>query len=435
MIASEQNITHERDPWEVYVDATAQPTSSSEIAQQLPDERPSEIIACPIIEPTKSIGDKLFESINAFLKRFIAYPSEDACVAHTLWIAHTHLMASAESTPRLAFLSPEPSSGKTRALEVTETLVPRPVEAMNATSAYIFRKISDPKGPPTILFDEIDTIFGPKAKQHEELRGVINAGHRRGAMAGRCVMRGNAFETEELPAYCAVALAGLGKLPDTILTRSIVIHMRRRAATEHVEPYRRIYAPIGNLLREELAAWADQIHPTLNTSPDMPPGIEDRDADVWEPLFSIADAAGGDWPRRVRVAAVALVALAKATPLSLGLRLLRDLKDIFGGNENLSTDVILKKLCAITDAPWGNLRGKPIDSRILGKLLSQYDVQSKDIRINDKVLKGYTRDDLHDPWNRYLKNEVVTASGTSATSATSATNATTIPRNAVEVEI
>ena len=242
-------------------------------------------------------------------------------------------------------------------------------------------------------------------------------------------MRGNAIETEDFPAYCAVALAGLGKLPDTIFTRSIVIHMRRRAATEHVEPYRRIYAPIGNLLREELAAWADQIHPTLNTSPDMPPGIEDRDADVWEPLFSIADAAGGDWPRRVRVAAVAL---AKATPLSLGLRLLRDLKAVFGGDENLSTDVILKKLCAITDAPWGNLRGKPIDSRILGTLLRKYDVQSKDIRINNKVLKGYTRDDLHDPWNRYLKDEVDTASGTSATSATSAT---TIPRMAVEVEI
>ena len=434
MIAIEKNITHERecDPWDVYADAIAQPTSSNEIAQQLPDERPSEIIACPIIEPTKSIGDKLFESINAFLKRFIAYPSENACVAHTLWIAHTHLMSAAESTPRLAFLSPEPASGKTRALEVTETLVPRPAEAMNATSAYIFRRISDPKGPPTILFDEIDTMFGPKAKQHEELRGVINAGHRRGAKAGRCVIRGNATETEDFPAYCAVALAGLGKLPDTILTRSIVIHMRRRAATEHVEPYRRMYAPIGNLLREELAAWADQIHPTLNTSPDMPPGIEDRDADVWEPLFSIADAAGGDWPRRVRVAAVALVALAKATPLSLGLRLLRDLKAVFGGDENLSTDVILKKLCAITDAPWENLKGKPIDSRILGKLLSQYDVQSKDIRINDKVLKGYTRGDLHDPWNRYLKDEVDTASGISATSATSAT---TIPRNAVEVEI
>ena len=53
--------------------------------------------------------------------------------------------------PRIAFLSPEPGSGKTRALEVTELLVPRPVEAVNTTPAYLFRKVSDQAGLPTIL--------------------------------------------------------------------------------------------------------------------------------------------------------------------------------------------------------------------------------------------------------------------------------------------
>jgi len=67
--------------------------------------------------------------------RFIAYPSDHAHVAHVLWIAHTHLMDAWESTPRLAFLSPEPASGKTRALEITELLVPNPVEAINVTPA------------------------------------------------------------------------------------------------------------------------------------------------------------------------------------------------------------------------------------------------------------------------------------------------------------
>jgi hypothetical protein len=118
-----------------------------------------------------------------------------------------------ESTPRIAFLSPEPGSGKTRALEVTELLVPNPVEAVNVTPAYLFRKVGDPEGAPTILFDEIDTVFGPKAKDNEEIRGLLNAGHRRGAVAGRCVVRGKIVETEEIPAYCAVALAGLGGLP------------------------------------------------------------------------------------------------------------------------------------------------------------------------------------------------------------------------------
>ena len=81
---------------------------------------------------------------------------------------------------------PLPGTGhwKTRALEVTEPLVPRPVHAVNVTSAYLFRKVSDPEGLPTILYDEIDTVFGPKAKENEDIRGIINAGHRNGAVAG-----------------------------------------------------------------------------------------------------------------------------------------------------------------------------------------------------------------------------------------------------------
>ena len=142
-----------------------------------------------------------------------------------------------ESTPRLAFLSPEPGSGKTRALEVTEPLVPRPVEAVNVSPAYLFRKVGSEDGRPTILFDEIDTVFGPKAKDNEEIREASSTlDTARRVPAGRCVVVGKQVKTEEIPAYCAVALAGLGNLPDTILTRSVVLRMRRRAPDEKVEP-------------------------------------------------------------------------------------------------------------------------------------------------------------------------------------------------------
>ena len=152
---------------------------------------------------------EILAGVYDFLGRFVSYPSEAAHVAHTLWIGHTWFMDSHESTPRIAFLSPEPGSGKSRALEVTEPLVPRPVHAVNTTPAYLFRKVSDEAGLPTILYDEIDTVFGPKAKDNEDIRGMLNAGHRKGAVAGRCVVKGKTVVTEELPAYCAVALAGL----------------------------------------------------------------------------------------------------------------------------------------------------------------------------------------------------------------------------------
>lgn len=367
-------------------------------------------------------GARILDGVYAFLGRFVAYPSEAAHVAHALWCAHAHFMDAWESTPRIAFLSPEPGSGKTRALEVSELLVPRPVEAINTTPAYLFRKVSDPDGAPTILYDEIDTLFGPKAKDNEEIRGMLNAGHRRGAMAGRCVVKGKVVETEELPAYCAVALAGLGDLPDTLLSRSAVIRMRRRAPGETVEPFRRrVHKTEGHALAGQLTAWAAAASPQMEgTWPELPPGIEDRDADVWEALIAVGDAAGGNWPERARAAAVALVADSKAASPSLGIRLLADLRQVFGDAEAMSTEAVLSALRDLEESPWSDLKGKPLNPRGLAQRLRQYGVKSINVRVGDSVPKGYRREDLHDPWSRYLppvadkSPQSATASATSA---------------------
>jgi hypothetical protein len=309
-----------------------------------------------------------------------------------------------ESTPRLAFLSPEPGSGKTRALEATELLVPRPVEAVNVTPSYLFRKVAAEEGRPTILFDEIDTVFGPKAKDNEEIRGLLNAGHRQGAVAGRCVVRGKIVETEEIPAYCAVALAGLGALPDTILTRSIVVRMRRRAPGENVEPFRRrVHAPEGERLKDMLAQWAASVERRLaGCWPDIPEGITDRDADVWEALLTVADAAGGDWPARARVAAVTLVTASKESTPSLGVKLLEDLRSLFAEHDQLPTERILEKLHTLEESPWGDLKGKPLDSRGLAQRLRKYDIKPTTIRTATGTSKGYRRFDIADAWTRYL---------------------------------
>ena len=354
----------------------------------------------------KDSGARMLDQVHEFVGRFVSYPNAHARVAHTLWIAHAHMMEAWESTPRLAFLSPEPGSGKTRALETTELLVPNPVEAVNVTPAYLFRKVGDPAGMPTILFDEIDTVFGPKAKDNEEIRGLLNAGHRRGAVAGRCVVRGKIVETEEIPAYCAVALAGLGGLPDTILSRAVVVRMRRRAPDEQVEPFRRrIHGAEGHQLRDELAAWAAAAVAARGTEwPEMPEGIQDRDADVWEPLLAVAESAGGEWLERARAAAVALVKSGKEETASLGVRLLTDLKAVFGDREHMTTEDILSALIRIDEAPWGDLKGKPLNDRGLAQRLREYQIKSKVIRVGDKTPRGYKRADLLDAWTRYLPN-------------------------------
>ena len=365
-------------------------------------------------------GAALLEDVENFLQRFIIYPSEHGRIAHTLWIAHAHLMAAWESTPRIAFLSPEPASGKTRSMEVTELLVPDPVAAVNVTPAYMFRKCGGDDGLPTILFDEIDTVFGAKAKEHEELRALLNSGHRRGATAGRCIVRGSVVETEEISSYAAVALAGLGWLPDTILSRSIIIRMRRRAPDETIEAFRRrVHAPMGEALRRRLAGWAVTVlEEATETRPDMPAGVEDRNADTWEPLLAIADIAGGQWPSRVRAAAVALVAVARDLEPSLNLRLLADLRTVFGDQEALTTKTILADLCKLEDAPWGDLKGKPLSDNQLARRLRHYEIKSKNIRIGNSIPKGYVRADLYDAWRRYL-SPLPEKPATAATGATS----------------
>ena len=368
------------------------------------------------LENDEPQGDTIMGWVYNFLGRFVAFPDEHSQVAVALWILHAHLMDRWESTPRLAFLSAEPASGKTRALEILELLVPSPVQAVNVSPAYLFRRAASDDGLPTILFDEIDSVFGPKAKENEELRAFINAGHRKGAVAGRCVVRGNIVATEDLPAYCAVAVAGLGWLPDTILSRSVIIRMRRRHSGERVEPYRRRqHQPRGEQIRRRIEAWARSQPQAVSEWPEMPPEIQDRDADVWEALLAVADAVGGVWPERARRAAVALVAASKEFEPSLGVRLLSDIKLIFEG-DTMASKTILNRLIEMEEAPWKDLKGKPLDERGLAHRLRQYGIKSKTIRVGEATPKGYASADFHDAWSRYLSSP-----DKSATSATSAT--------------
>ncbi|MDT0427450.1 DUF3631 domain-containing protein [Streptomyces salyersiae] len=373
-------------------------------------------------------GAALLNEVEQFHRRFNVFPREAAYVAVALWDAHAHLLDAFDSTPRLAFLSPEPGSGKSRALEVVETLVPRPMLAVNARAAALFRSVSDPAGRPTILFDEIDTVFGPKAGDNEELRGFLNAGHRRSGVTYRCIGDGGNQTVVEFPSYTAVAVAGLGYLPDTITTRSVIIRMRRRARNEKAEPFRaRLHEAEGHALRDRLAQWADQVREDISGRwPEMPEGVTDRPADVWEPLLSVADAAGGDWPARARTACMELVNAARADDKgSLGIRLLTDLRDhVMAGIDRMPTVAILDRLCALDEAPWADMSGRPLDSRGLSKMLGEYmtedntPVKARNIKSAGAVLKGYYAADLYDAWQRYCPPPP-SGAATSATSATS----------------
>lgn len=366
-------------------------------------------------------GADLLDRVRDYARRFICYPSETACIGHVVWVAHTHLMDAWFSTPRLAVLSPEPGSGKSRVLEITALLVPNPAYLANSSASYILRKVADQDNRPTILYDEADTTFGPNARGNEDLRGMINAGYRRGATVGRCFTEKGKVHTQDLPTYAAAAVCGLGDLPDTIMSRSVIMRMRRRGQGEKVEPFQpHLHEQPAGILHDELAAWAASVSGLAKIAqPLLPDGIVDRRADVWGPLLTVAELAGGRWPDLARQAAIEAVQSARVNERpSLHVQLLADIRTCFGGKDKLSTADLLAKLLADEEAPWGDMRGRKIDPRKLGELLRPYGIQSSNIRMADGTTpKGYRREAFHDTWKRYLP-----APKPDATSATDATS-------------
>ena len=223
------------------------------------------------------------------------------------------------------------------------------------SAAALYRVVADRQ--PTLLLDEADTYLGNTiAKQHEDLRGLINAGHRRGATVYRGEVSGKTVKVVEFPAFAACALAGIGDLPDTILDRSVIVAMKRRAPDEHVEPFReRLVRP----RRRDCSATASQHGPPSTSTRSATPGprcrdgIIDRAADVWEPLIAVADRAGGDWPERARHAAVALNNARAERDPSLGVQLLADCRRIFAEHDvdRLTTETLVKRSSSSTNHP------------------------------------------------------------------------------------
>src|SRR5206468_8863417 len=104
--------------------------------------------------------------------------------------------------PRLNLSSPEAGCGKTTTLDLLATMAPRALRTENLTAPVLFRLIDQHQ--PTLLLDEVDAYL-PGA---EELRGLLNAGHKQGACAYRCEGVGNSVRA--FKAFAPAVLSGIG---------------------------------------------------------------------------------------------------------------------------------------------------------------------------------------------------------------------------------
>jgi hypothetical protein len=350
--------------------------------------------------PPTPDGAALLDAVHAALSRYVVLPTAHTTDAVTLWIAATHAQPAWAHAPRLVIRAPERRCGKSRLLDLVEALSHHPLITVNASPAAVYRSIGTEE-PPTLLIDEADTIFGPKAEGNEDLRGLLNAGHQRGRPALRYDASASMVVT--IPTFAMAALAGIGAMPDTIEDRAVIIHMRRKATGEKAAPYRtrRDRQPLRHLA-DQLTAWLRTDLPHLEAAePAMP--VEDRAADTWEPLVTVADHAAGTWPGRARAAALAMTTEATiADEQSERIRLLADCRTAFGDFTVLPTAELLHRLRADLESPWREYGPTGLTAMKLGALLREYDIRSTTIRFPDiGQAKGYQRADFVDAWTRY----------------------------------
>jgi hypothetical protein len=185
------------------------------------------------------------------------------------------------------------------------------------------------------------------------------------------------------------AIAGIGRKPDTIEDRAVNITILRALPGEQVEKFRlRRDVPTMHLLRDRIAAWAGE-HLTDKPPVLMPVELQDRAEDAWEPLISVGDAAGGDWPKLAREAAIVLdrEAADNDGEQSLEVRLLADVQSVFAGTPDvtlLGSKVLLTELRKIDDAPWSEL---DFTSRKLALRLGKFEVKPR--HNSAKTERGY----------------------------------------------
>jgi hypothetical protein len=185
--------------------------------------------------------------------------------------------------------------------------------------------------------------------------------------------------------------------------------MQRKTEEEECERLKRLNAT--ELQRKCARFVADHAGEIASAEPDLPEGLTNRAADIWEPLLALADLAGGRWPDLGRVAATGLTARAQEnSPIGT---LLMDifLTFLLGGVERVFSRDLAAALMGLPDRPWVQLRkGKQVTETWIAQQLRPFGVKPKTLRINGELGKGYLKEDFTETFRRYIPKAEVEAS-------------------------
>lgn len=368
-------------------------------------------------------NDHPLDRIDHFIRRFLILPNESDYTIVSLWIAHTYFTHKIKTTPRLAIISPEYGCGKSRVLEVLESLTFKGEKLDHHTRSYLMRTVDlireEFSRSPTLLIDEIDSVFRKNSEEGEATRAFANTGYRATGFYG--ITEGDSKKTPtKFKTFAPMALAGKGEvLPESVMTRAVIIRLQRRMGNEYIEDFLTdLVAFEAEELSEELLNWSDYRAQDISTlNPDLP--VRDRDREVWLPLFIMAHLAGEDWIKRAEIALANIQEAKSDNTLPRERELLSDLWKIFQrqDRDKIKSAAIILALIEMPDSEWDTYNfGKPINERALAKKLRTYGIKPAQIRFeNGQGAKGYYRSEVESAVKRYLEPSISAISETTET--------------------
>jgi len=346
----------------------------------------------------------LLDNIMDMLRRYVFIGREEAIIT-TLWIAHTHCLPAAQFTPYIHLRSALPREGKSVLLELMEFLVARPLVVGDPTPAALAEqtthRIYMSGEAPTMLWDEIDSVF----ERRTELREYLNLGFKRGAV----IRRANKDRYVWGPKMIAGLTSLTGKRLDTIRDRSFRFDMVEAMPDElplSIADYRTEIQLEANEIKYALGVLAEYHIPYLtHVKPDMPDDLDPRGRDISRPLIAIADLAGGNWPEQSRNAVVTIRRRMNESELSNErLLLLRDIRRAMGLMQRIPSGELVRRLSAMPESPW-----QTITQRKLALLLHEFSeypggprITPQRMRVKSEQMRGYNRTQFRDVWKRYL---------------------------------
>lgn len=247
----------------------------------------------------------------------VVYATDQQKDAMILTFAVTHNIKPFNTLPRVLITSMQKESGKTTWLDLATYLCQNPW--MTDPTSYALRsKFNEPERP-TPLCDEISKIFGEAGLRGlgSPLYKLLVESYRKSATISMSVDR----SAVDVSTFCVAICAGLRTAaPDDLRSRSIRIYMKPAPENMRLEDSLDVgVEAVGRLQGRRLHAWMAQqteiLSETVKEVRRFHPKLRSRRAQIWGPLFAVAEAAGGDWPERCRSAFVALALDADEQPI------------------------------------------------------------------------------------------------------------------------